>query len=120
MAVRVEAGKLTRDQARQLLEHRFKLWALFKCNGKPLKGRIVMGCVQESAHWLQWGDRTGGRKREVSGRGPVKIPCSCPWAPSVCSVSIFTYSFFLFFLKEKMSPPPLVPPESWDLDPFHL
>lgn len=38
MVARVKAGKLTRDQARQLLEHCFKVWVLSKWNGKSLKG----------------------------------------------------------------------------------
>lgn len=69
-----------------------------------------------SSHGLQLGVRILGG-RSTGGR-----PCRVLWVPSICSVSMFIFFFFLLIPKEKLSWPfcaahPQLAPESWDLDP---
>lgn len=69
-----------------------------------------------SSHGLQLGVRILG------GRSTGGCPCRVLWVPSICSVSMFIFFFFLLIPKEKLSWPfcaahPQLAPESWDLDP---
>ena len=116
----METVGLRRGQARELFEHCLELLVLFRCVRKSPRslrqGEVWSETVAVELTWAA----VGGQ--DPRGMEYWWAPLQSLWVPSICSVSMFIFSFFLLIPKEKLSWPfcaahPQLAPESWDLDP---